>query len=588
MDVAATFCATLADEWARAGITDAVVCPGSRSTPMALALAGEARLRVHVFIDERSAAFFALGVGLRTGVPAIVLTTSGTAAAELHPAVVEAHQAGVPLVAVTADRPPEAHGVGAPQTIDQSDLYGPALRWRAEPGVPDRTRSTGWRSLAARAVIEARGSGGRPGPVHLNLAFREPLVGEPGPLPDGRADGAPWHRATMVRRSAAAGGGAPGHDDPDDLDDLDALAGRLAGQRGVIVAGAGSGRAAAVHRLAEQIGWPVLADARAPARVPAPATVTTFDALLRHRGFATRGRPEVVLRLGAPPASRVLGAWLAASGAEQVAVESHGRWLDPDRTLHRLVVAEPDALCADLADRKPATAPDDWPALWSAAQAAAQEAIAVTLAGHDEATEPGVARDLLGCLAPGTAVVLASSMPVRDVEWFAAAQPGLCVMANRGANGIDGTVSTILGVAAAGRTGPSPTGTVGLVGDLAFLHDAGALVGAADRGLDAVVVVIDNGGGGIFSFLPQAAHLPPARFEQLFGTPHTVDLAALARLHALPVAEVDRAAGLVPAVTEARRTGGTAVVVVRTDRRANVAVHEELQAAVAAAVDAVA
>ncbi len=194
MDVAATFCATLVDEWARAGLTDAVVSPGSRSTPMALALAADDRLRLHVFVDERSAAFFALGIGLRTGAPALTLTTSGTAAAELHPAVIEAHHAGIPLLAVTADRPPEAHGVGAPQTIEQGDLYGRAVRWRADPGVPDPAASPSWRSLAARAVAEARGAGGRPGPVHLNLAFREPLVGRPGPLPPGRVGARPGTR----------------------------------------------------------------------------------------------------------------------------------------------------------------------------------------------------------------------------------------------------------------------------------------------------------------------------------------------------------------------------------------------------------
>ncbi len=189
VDVAATFCATVVDEWVRAGVTDAVVAPGSRSTPMVLALAGDARIRLHVFLDERSAAFFALGSGCATGDPAPVLTTSGTAAAELHPAVVEAHHAGVPLLVVTADRPPEAHGVGAPQTIEQADLYGRAVRWRADPGVPDPAVAHSWRSLASRAVAEARGCGGRPGPVHLNLAFREPLVGRPGPAPSGPPGG---------------------------------------------------------------------------------------------------------------------------------------------------------------------------------------------------------------------------------------------------------------------------------------------------------------------------------------------------------------------------------------------------------------
>ena len=251
-DVAATFCATVVDEWARAGVTDAVLAPGSRSTPMALALAVDSRIRLHVFLDERSAGFFALGIALRTGNPAPVLTTSGTAAAELHAAVIESHHAGVPLIAVTADRPPEAQGVGAPQTIDQDDLFGRVLRWRAGPGVPEAAAADGWRSLASRTVAEARGFGGRPGPVHLNLAFREPLVGRPGPLPPGRDGGAPWHQALVAPRV----GPLP----------LTELAGRLSGRSGVIVGGAGTGDPVAVHHLADLLGWPVLADACSTAR----------------------------------------------------------------------------------------------------------------------------------------------------------------------------------------------------------------------------------------------------------------------------------------------------------------------------------
>jgi 2-succinyl-5-enolpyruvyl-6-hydroxy-3-cyclohexene-1-carboxylate synthase len=570
VDVAATFCATLVDEWVRAGLTDAVVSPGSRSTPMALALAAEPRIRLHVWLDERAAAFFALGVGLRTSEPALVLTTSGTAAVELHPAVVEAHHAGVPLLVLTADRPPEAHGVGAPQTIEQADLYGRAVRWRADPGVPDPATAHSWRSMASRAVAEARGAGGRPGPVHLNLAFREPLVAGPGPLPPGRAGGRPWHQHLP----------APGTPPPG----MDELARRLSGRTGVIVSGTGTGHPAAVHRLAELLGWPVLADACSPARLPAPATVAAFDALLRHPPFADAVRPEVVVRLGAAPASRVLAAWLASSDVQEVvAVPSHGRWLDPDLSATTVVAAEPADVCAALADCQPRPAPAGWADLWATAERAAQAAIGEVLAGHREPTEPGVARALVSALRPGTGLVVASSMPIREVEWFAQPRADIRVMANRGANGIDGTLSTVLGTAA----GASGLPTVGLLGDLAFLHDAGALLGAAGRGLDAVIVVVDNVGGGIFSFLPQAGELPAALFERLFATPHDVDLAALARVYGLSALEVGEAAHLAPGVVSALDAGGITVVLVRTDRTANVAVHEELHGAVSAALAAV-
>ena len=567
VNAAATFCATLVDEWVRAGLTEAVLSPGSRSTPMALALAAEPRIGLHVFLDERSAAFFALGIGLCTGGPALVLTTSGTAAAELHPAVIEAHHGGVPLLVVTADRPPEAHDVGAPQTIEQSDLYGPALRWRADPGVPDPSAAHSWRSLAARAMAEARGFGGRPGPVHLNLAFREPLVGRAGPLPPGRDGARPWHRALSGPRTVPPG--------------TDELADRLSGRRGLIVSGAGTGNPAALHRLADLLGWPVLADARSPARTPARATVATFDALLRHKAFAHRARPEAVLRLGGAPASRVLAAWLASSHAEEVAVGSDGAWVDPDRSAAAVVAANPADVCRALADQNPKPAPRSWGELWSRAEHKAQDTIDQVLAEHREPTEPGVARTLVSCLSPGAGLMVASSMPIRDVEWYARPRANVRVMANRGANGIDGTLSTMLGVAAGSKGRP----TVGLLGDLAFLHDAGALLGAAGRGLDAVIVVVDNRGGGIFSFLPQATSVPTSLFERLFVAPHDVDLTALARVHGLRAHELGEAAELAPAVASGLDAGGITVIVARTDRKANVAVHDELHDAVSAALD---
>jgi 2-succinyl-5-enolpyruvyl-6-hydroxy-3-cyclohexene-1-carboxylate synthase len=553
--VQATFCATLVDEWARHGLEHAVVAPGSRSAPLALALAADGRLRVHVHHDERAAGFLALGIGLATGVPAIVLTTSGTAAVELHPAVVEASMAGVPMLVCTADRPAELQEVGAAQTIDQTHLFGRAVRWFAEPGTPDDAVRDSWRSLASRAVAEAIGA--RPGPVHLNLAFREPLVGEPGELPAGRSGARPWHLAFHR---------LPGQDE--------LSAAMETPTRGVIVAGAGITSPAAVAELSACLGWPVLADPRSGCRVPGPGTVSAFDALLRHRAFADAHRPVTALYLGSPPASKALSQWVEQAGPRQVRVGLN--WVDPDHAAEVVVRADPSAWCravaAELVDHGDPT----WRRIWAEADARAQTAIDLTLAAYEEPTEPFVARTVV-TEATGTLVV-ASSMPIRDVEWYAPARTGLRVVANRGANGIDGVVSTAVGVAAAG--GPVTV----LVGDVAFLHDANALLGLADRALDLTVVVVDNRGGGIFSFLPQATAVPFDRFELLFGTPHAVEIPALAAAYGLPTLEVASADALAPALGAAAEAPGTHVVVVRTDRQANVAVHEHLHAAVADAV----
>lgn len=565
MTDAATFCATLVDEWVRAGLTDVVVSPGSRSTPLALAAGADGRLAVHVVLDERSAAFRAVGLGLAGGRPAVLVCTSGTAAVEYHAAVVEAHQAAIPLVVCTADRPPELQGVGAPQTIDQQGLYGDVVRWSASPGVPDGAAAGSWRSLAARAVLEATGT--HPGPVHLNLAFREPLGGEPGPLPPGRVDGGPWHRAI--------------HDVACGPDVLDAVAAQLGGRRTVIVAGARGGDPRAIEELGSALGWPILADPRSGCDGRHGAVVGVWDPLLRAVGTEPAWQPEAVLRLGEPPASKVLANWLREAAADEVVVRSGGRWIDPARRAALVVDAPIADLCVGLAALA-APAPDGWAARWVAAGRRASAAIEVALAAHPEPTGPGIARALLAGLPEGSALVASSSLPIRELEWFALPRAAVAVHANRGANGIDGVVSTTVGVAVTtARAGGS---TVGLLGDLAFLHDSNGLGGIGASAGDVVFVVVDNDGGGIFSFLPQHDELSTDRFEQLFGTPHGLDLAALARAHGAIAHEVASVAEVVAAVAVGQAAGGLHVVVARTDRAGNVALHADLFAAVAAAV----
>ena len=568
-DVQASFCAAIVDEWLRCGAAHAVISPGSRSTPLALALA-ESRLDVHVVLDERSAGFVALGLARATGRPAVVLCTSGTAAAELHAAIVEADLDGVAMLVCTADRPPELHTVGAPQTVDQQHLYGRSVRWFYDPGVAAMETRPAWRSIAARAFGEATLGPRGPGPVHLNLAFREPLIGAATVVPIGRADGAPWH-VGIAAGGLVADSGA-----------LEDIRRALVGRRGVIVAGAGAGEPAAVHRLAAALDWPVLADPRSGCRVPGGATVSAPDAMLRDAEVAARLAPEVVLRLGAPFASKVVGEWLARAPVD-VLVSPHGRWLDPKRSATHVVAAEPGEFCRVLVALGVDAALPDWKGLWRAAENAARTALSAALDGDaalDGApTEPAAARALLASLPDGALLVASSSMPIRDLEWYGEPRRDVRVVANRGANGIDGVTSTILGVAAS-HEGP----TVGVLGDLAFLHDVGGLVTAVAGRVDVTIVVIDNNGGGIFEFLPQRSTLPRDRFEQLFGTPQALDVVSVTGGFGIRVAEVTTVRELTTEVGAAIGRRGCDVVVLRCDRSVNVALHDELHRAVRDAV----
>jgi len=538
-DVQATFCATLVDEWVRCGLTDAVVSPGSRSTPLALALAGDDRVAVHVHHDERSGSFLALGLAQATGRPVAVLVTSGTAVVQLHAAVVEADLAGVPLLVCTADRPPELRHVAAPQTVDQDHLFGRSVRWYVDAGVPEGATAWTWRSLAARAWSEATAAW--PGPVQLNLPFREPLVGDVGPLPPARAEG-PWHRRVAAGREAPV------------------LDPSVASARGIVVAGRGVAEPDAVVALAEDLGWPLLADPASGCR--GRSSVAAFDALLR-TPFADRVRPDVVIRAGGLPASKVLGQWLGDSAAHEVVVAPAPWWPDPAHA------------AALLLDEVPVAPPGhepvpEWREAWATADELAQRAIDRVLAS-EPLSEPAVARHLTGTLPPGSALVVSSSMPVRDVEWFGVPRADVRVLSNRGANGIDGVVSTAVGVAAAGVR------TTLLIGDVAFLHDSNGLLGLADRRVDLTIVVLDNDGGGIFSFLPQRDQLPGDRFERLFGTPHGLDLVALSAAYGVDAERVGD-------VEQLAWRPGTRVLVVPGDRDGNVELHRRLGRAVLDAV----
>ena len=553
-DVTATFCATLIDEFVALGVSSAVVAPGSRSTPMALAIGERPDIRLEVFHDERSAGFAALGIAKASGRPCLLLCTSGTAAANFYPAVIEASYAEIPLIVMTADRPPELQGLGAPQTIEQRNLYGVSTRLFVDSGVADDERADEWRRIAQRLFRAA--SDERPGPVQLNLPFREPLLGVAGAIP---ARSAPSPRRAHK---------------PVGTEVLSRLSSRLGGRRGVIVGGAGGPRADQLIALAQHLGWPLLADPLGGGRAESPLAIRHADAWLRDGVIAQRFRPETILRFGSLPASKVVNTWMRECGAETTVITRSPFLVDPDRRASLHVVADPDDLCADL--RAVVEASDDaWTTVWTTAEDTARLTIAAMLDDESRLSEPGAARTTVASLPTGSSLVVSSSMPIRDVEWYAGSCAHLRVFANRGVNGIDGVVSTAVGVALAMQY---PTAL--LIGDVAFLHDSNGLIGLLHRDVDLRIVVIDNRGGGIFSFLPQRSAISSERFEQLFGTPHNSDIEAIAAAHGVAVASVSSSRDLRTVLSEK----GPRVIVVSTNREDNVSLHDRLHAEVQRAV----
>ena len=554
-DTSATFCATLVDEFIRQGIEHAVVAPGSRSTPLAIAIANRAELSLHIFHDERSASFAALGIGLSSGKPAILLCTSGTAATHFHGAVVEAHQANVPMIVCTADRPPELRDVGAPQTINQTQLFGSSVRWFHDPGVPSRDAAHTWRSLAARSV-QASMLVGHPGPVHLNLPFREPLVGQVVDMPKPRDK--KW--STKIESLSV------------DSDVIREVTSRISGKQGVIIAGRGASRDVLI--LAEALGWPVLADPRSGVRECHPLVVIGFDSILRSERFVHAVSPDVVLRIGETPASKVLAQWVNNSNAEVVQIRAWHNVSDPDHHVALTAVGDVNQIVLGAASQVQ-RCQESWLPYWSRAEVAAQSVLTDWTQQH--MSEPTVARTVTDHLEVGSYLVVSSSMPIRDVEWFGTVTPGVEVLSNRGTNGIDGVVSTAVGVALA--TGATVTL---LIGDIACIHDSNGLWGLMNRDVDVRIVVTNNDGGSIFSFLPQASIVSHEVFETLYGTPHGVSFSHLAAAHGVPHTSVDTAADLIAAMSQK----GPRLIEVPLDRSVNVDQHNDVNEAVVKAVDA--
>jgi 2-succinyl-5-enolpyruvyl-6-hydroxy-3-cyclohexene-1-carboxylate synthase len=541
---------TFVDELVRSGLRDVVVAPGSRSAPLAMEFhrrSALGHLRLHVRVDERSAAFLALGMAKVGRAPVAIVCTSGTAAAHFHAAVIEADESGVPLIVLTADRPPELRGTGANQTIDQIKLYGSAVRWFCELGVPEEAANPAyWRSAVARAWGIASGAaGGPPGPVHLNLAFREPLVPDDYSDSSGRPDGAPWTRFAPVA-------------------ELDWT------ERGLIVCGDGDYDSGPLVELAEKARWPVLAEPSSNARTGDHA-LGAYQYLIGNPTFLAGHRPDVIVSAGRPGLSRAQLALLRGPALRHVVISDVQRWFDPARSATD--VAPVVRLAGTPSD-------SGWFSSWRDADSAVRAAVDEVLEADEALSEPALARDLAAVMPSGSLLWVASSQPIRDLDLHMRPRVGLRVVASRGASGIDGLVSSAIGAALAHQSaGGGPASA--LLGDLAVLHDsAGLMFGPQEPVPDLGLVVVNNDGGGIFSMLEQAAF--PGPFERVFGTPHGTDLGKLAGAAGLRYAQIKEAADLAGLAS----LGGITLVELKTDRPSQAALRAALAEAAATVLNA--
>ena len=626
--------AAFADRLASLGVTDAVVSPGSRSTPLTLCVDAHPRINTWIQLDERSAGFFALGLGRATGRPAVLVCTSGTAAANYLPAVVEASHAGVPLIVCTADRPPELRGWGSPQTIDQVGLYGTAVRWSIDLPMPDEAGpdvAAGWADAAVAAAL-----GADPGPVHLNWPLREPLEPESPDVATPMTGQMEDARPVAVLEPESTG-----HLSSPELGDLAEITASC--ERGVVIAGPWPAGgldqelrwSATARRFAAWARWPLIGEPIAHARCdpsgesgpPEACVVATADHLLADEALGNELRPDAVVLVGRTATTKAVRLWLERTSPRHVVlIDPEERWeravfrltghvpssvealdsltatprpslTDPDRIADvargqrsdaataRPSLVDPgelaaadrglqwDAATAQRADR---AAAGGWLDTWAQLDSAARRAVAAAVDGGPMLSAR-VARVLVDALPDNAVLVAANSLPVRDLDAFVFDTGSVVCCANRGAAGIDGTVSTALGIAAA-----DPSRTVSLyIGDLALLHDLGGLAAAARLGLHLTVVCVDNDGGGIFSLLPVAERIPTNDFERLFRTPHGLDLCGLdgfAGIRARPVVTAEELQEAVSNATAGHKPG-VDLIVVQVPRDEDVAQRRAVTAA---------
>ena len=601
-DTVASFAAGLVEH----GVTDVVISPGSRSTALALTLHAQPKLRTWIQLDERSAGFFALGQARRTGRPSVLVCTSGTAAANYFPAIIEAHHAGVPMIVCTADRPPELRDWGSHQTIDQVKIYGATTRWAADLAVAGEWSPTQGRLVAHRAVVSATGI--NPGPVHLNWPLREPLeplaavpvVETSGAAPPKLEDGSP--DSPILGAPVSPGGGsalgdgvlgapvspgegnAPGRSAP--------LAALKSYERGAIIVGPDAAAGleaqnevvAAVMELSAATAWPVIGEPIAGTRRArgdsAGTVIANADHLLRHADVGEELRPDVVVRLGGTPTTKPVRLWLEAHRPTHVVlIDPANRWNDPSFVVTRHLAADPVAVLTEAAGA--VRQGSAWCERWKELDLIADRVISDEIK-RGPLLSALVTSVLAEAVPAGTLLMASNSMPVRELDSFVTTEgPRIDFVGNRGASGIDGVTSTASGLAS-----QHDAPVVLYIGDIALLHDLGALFGVARSGLHLTVVCVDNNGGGIFSSLPIASRGDEVDFETLFRTPHGLNLAGFDGVGGVRISEVTSAVEFAEALRSACEsdTAGVDVVLVSVDPDADLAQHRAIASAVNAAI----
>ncbi|HHY72587.1 MAG TPA: 2-succinyl-5-enolpyruvyl-6-hydroxy-3-cyclohexene-1-carboxylic-acid synthase [Bacillus bacterium] len=563
------YVAAFLDELVRSNVKHIVVSPGSRSTPIAMLAADHPNLKVWLNVDERSAAFFALGIAKARREPVAIVCTSGTAVANYMPAVVEAKEAQVPLIVLTADRPHELRDIGAPQAIDQLDFFGKQVKWFVEMALPEERREMlrYVRTVAARAVSTSLT--GPSGPVHLNFPFREPLVPN---LEDdtiwesGLENRQQFIKASQTKRVLS-------------VPDLERLALELQEvKRGIIVCGPLDMPCFAeeVVKLGETLGFPILADPLSQLRCGGHnknLVIDSYDAFLRDEYISKTLIPDVVIRFGAMPVSKAVLLFLKKNPQiKQIIIDGDGLWRDPTLLATEVIHCNPVLFCKDLAAVeffKTHKATDmRWIEHWITADSIAGDVLR-TFGNEEEEFEGQVVLRIANSLPDHSTLFVGNSMPIRDVDsFFLNNERNIRIMANRGANGIDGTISTALGVSTVGEP------LVLLLGDLTFYHDLNGLLAAKLYQLNATIVIINNEGGGIFSFLPQSEH--PKNFEMLFGTPLGLDFSYVVKMYNGHFTRINHWDELSEAIKNCKNVGGLNVIEVRTDRSLNVAKHRKI------------